>query len=226
MWLSMHTQRAVMKMAVSPLTDGKVNLDEHLFKGCQNRMVTKRQGGRAGCHISRESPLLRLFSWFCQKLPTNDKSGCLCGPLKGQPCPWDSHCLIQKENWPVLTVRKSNLGSITQNTFHYLKKCRFIYFMCKRALPACVSAYHMDAWCLWKPGEHARSPGTGYFEYTLQWSQSPWELHLPSRGPGFTSGMDLILQCRFHVTNDAIALLMTGVSMGSNQRWIFIDPDD
>lgn len=32
----------------------------------------------------------------------------------------------------------------------------------------------------------------------------------------FTSGMNLILHFRFHVANDAVALLMTGVSMRSN----------
>ena len=33
--------------------------------------------------------------------------------------------------------------------------------MCLCALPACMYVYHVCAWCLWRPEEGIRSPGTG-----------------------------------------------------------------
>lgn len=35
------------------------------------------------------------------------------------------------------------------------------YFMCMSVLPGCVSVRHFCVWCLWRPEECIRSPGTG-----------------------------------------------------------------
>jgi hypothetical protein len=36
-----------------------------------------------------------------------------------------------------------------------------MYFICMTTLPACVYVHYVHAWCLQRPEEDIRSPGTG-----------------------------------------------------------------